>query len=270
MNKLFVIAVALLYSCSTPKIIDFDKDYTQKLAGQVKSITAKNYEYKFVKKDTLLLAKTTVLLFDSNNNMISEKISVDDELNESVFIYENNLLVEKKAVGDQNNFRTTYKYDKANNQIEVKSFNDNQNFSTRTREYDQFNNPTKEQYATFGSNFVKAETAYDYKKRYFITKKTNDTLQLLALTSRKNFNSKGYIVKNQSNNPNYKSRYTTYEIDKKGNLTKKTNYNPDDTVIETVTYKNTYDKKGNINIRERFLNGKIIEKTLFDIVYVEK
>ena len=82
----------------------------------------------------------------------------------------------------------------------------------------------------------------------------------------KHFNKKGFITRQPINNL-YKNEYFALEVDKKGNLTKKTYVKNDDNVIETVTYKNTYDKNGNIIVRDRFLNGKLIEKTTYDIFY---
>jgi hypothetical protein len=268
MKSIYLLLLLLLFSCSTPKIRDFDKDYTQELLGKIKSITIKTYEYKYVDKDTVMWAKTIIQNFDTNNTIINEKFISEFDEYENAFKYQNGLLVEKKAVGDKNNFTTTYKYDENNNQIEEKSFNNNVVFGQKERKFDKYKNPIEEKYTSFGKEVRKTETEYDYKKKSYISKTAIDTFKLIFSTSKKEFNKKGYITKYQPLNFYKTFDFQTYEIDKKGNLTKKTLYKNDNTIIETVTYKNTYDKKGNIIVRERFLNNKLLEKTTYDIVYL--
>ena len=72
MKSIYLFLILFLISCSSTKIKDFDKDYTQDLVGKIESIIIINYEYKFIKKDTVNLVKKTFLNFDSNNNVINE------------------------------------------------------------------------------------------------------------------------------------------------------------------------------------------------------
>ncbi|WNM18404.1 hypothetical protein [Flavobacterium capsici] len=255
--------ILFLVACSPAKIKDFDKDYTQSLVGKLKSMEIKNYEYKYINKDTILLVKTTVLDFDTNNNVIHEKIVTEDKVNENNYIYVNNQLIEKIPLNEKNNSKTTYKYDENNNLIEEKSFDDKQTFLVKTKKFDKYHNPIEEQLTYFGKNKTLTKTEYDYKKRSFISRKSFDTIISTTVETKKLFNKKGYIIKS----PTFDKNYFTFEIDKKGNLTKKTYYKNDNSIIETVTYNNVYDKKGNIIVRNRFLDGKQIDKTTYNITY---
>lgn len=265
MRSLSVIVLFLLCSCSVVKIKDFDKDYTQALVGKVKSIEIKNYEYKFVKKDTVILAKKTLLQFDTNNNLIYENTVTEIDQNEHHYKYEKGLLVEIKTVSNNKTSFTTYKYDENKNRIEEKSFDDKRVFSLKSFRFDEFSNPIEKGVSYFGKEKIITRTTYDYKKGILTSKTVVDTFGV-EIIGIKHFNKKGYITRQPLNNLN-KNEYFALEVDKKGNLTKKTYVKNDDSVIETVTYKNAYDKTGNITVRDRFLNGKLIEKTTYDITY---
>jgi YD repeat-containing protein len=73
------------------------------------------------------------------------------------------------------------------------------------------------------------------------------------------------FVYTDSNNGN--STSSKIEYDKLGNLTKRTNLNNNGSVKELIECKNIYDEKGNIIVREKYLNEKIMEKTIYDITY---
>jgi len=257
-----------MYSCSSSvKIKDFKKDYTQNLKGTIKSMNIKNYEYKFIKKDTVLLVKNTILNFDSNNNIMNENVITENGQEKYTYKYLTGLVVEKKSIEENNTSLTTYKYDEINNQIEENSFDEKRVFSLETRQFDKYHNLIEKKTSFFGKKNIETTIEYDYKNRILISKNAVDTFSNLFITTKKHFNKKGYITKIQPVSDFKKFNYFTFEIDRKGNLTKKTYFKSDDSIIETVTYKNTYDKMGNIIIRERFLNGKIIEKFTFEITY---
>ncbi|UQD57066.1 hypothetical protein [Flavobacterium sp. K5-23] len=267
MKSIYLLLFLFLFSCGPAKIKDFNKDYTQDLVGKIKSINIINYEYKFIKKDTVNLVKNTFLNFDSNNNVINEKITTEDNQKETSFKYQNGLLIEKKPILENNTHLTTYKYDKKNNLIEEKEFDDKKVYFLISQVFDKYNNLMEKKLNSFGKIFGITKTEYNYKKKFFVSKTTTDTLTLERMGTQKYFNKKGYIIKSGSTNNTINNNYYTYEIDVKGNLTKKTYYKSDDSIIETVTFNNTYDKKGNIIIRDRFLDGKLIEKNTYDIIY---
>jgi hypothetical protein len=267
MKSVYILFILFIVSCSPAKIKDFENDYTQDLVGKIKSINITNYEYKFLKKDTVNLVKNTLLNFDFNNNVINEKITTEDNHKEYNLIYQKGLLIEKKLVSENRVFSTIYKYDENSNLIEQKEFDAKGIYFFKSQQFDKFHNviESKSSFANKYKGVTKIE--YDYKKRFLITKTTMDTLNLNTVEMIKHFNKNGYIVKSKSTSSRLNNKNFTYEIDNKGNLTTKTFYRNDDTIIEIITFRNTYDKKGNIIMRERFLNGKLIEKNTYDIIY---
>jgi hypothetical protein len=265
MKPIYLLLFIILFSCSPGKIKDYEKDYTQQLVGKIKSITINKYEYKFLKKDTFFLAKTTIQKFDIYTNLINETIKTEIDQNDYYYKYENDLLIEKKIISENSISFTTYKYDTKHNQIEEKSFDDKRVFSVKTQKFDSYNNPIETKISFFGKEKVSTKIEYNYKKQFLTSKTVVDTFSK-TLDKIKYFNKKGYIVKEPLNNFATQN-YNTYYIDKKGNLTKKTFHKSDKSIIETVTYKNTYDKMGNIITRDRFLNGKLIEKNNYEITY---
>ncbi|NNT73032.1 hypothetical protein HKT18_12470 [Flavobacterium sp. IMCC34852] len=265
MRSIGVIVLIIFCSCNPVKIKDFEKDYTQVLVGKVKTMTIKNYEYKFIKKDTTILAKTTVLQFDSHNNIIYEKIVTEFDQNEHNYKYDNGLLVETETVSNSKTSFTTYKYDENKNRIEEKSFDNKRVFALKSLRFDKFKNPIEKRVSYFGKEKGITKIEYDYKNGVLTSKTIVDTFGI-EMIGIKHFNKKGYIIRQPLSNLN-KNEYFALEIDKKGNLTQKTFYRNDDSVIETATYKNTYDKTGNILVRDRYLNGKLIEKTTYEITY---
>ena len=167
---------------------------------------------------------------------------------------------------ENNTDLTTYKYDKKNNQIEEKITDNKRVYCLSTQAFDKHNNRIEKKSIYFGKLPGITKTEYDYKNGFFVSKSTKDTLSIERTGPKKYFNKKGYLIKSETANKSL-NNYYTYDIDVKGNLTKKTFYKGDSSIIETVTYKNTYDTIGNITIRERFLNGKLIEKTTYEIIY---
>jgi hypothetical protein len=94
-----------------------------------------------------------------------------------------------------------------------------------------------------------------------------DTISQKEVVMKRYFDKNGYILKSQNLNSKSNSKYYTHEIDKRGNLISKIFHDADGTILETVTFKNTYDTSGNIKIRERFLNNKLIDKTIYVNTY---
>lgn len=267
MKSICFLFIIFLISCSPVKIKDFNNDYTQELVGQIKSMDMRQYEYKFIKKDTVNLVQTITLNFDSNNRIKNEKIITENGQKAAIYQYLNGLLIEKQLLSTHDSTLVTYKYDQSKNLIEEKATYNNGMFNLKSQVFDKYHNVVQ-----IRTNFVKkinqlTEIEYNYKNNYFIAKSTIDTIAVGTIETKNHFNKKGYIIKSQRNNQSINSKYYRYDIDKNGNLTTKTYYKANNTVIEIVTFKNTYDKKGNIIIRERFLNGKLISKTTYDITY---
>jgi hypothetical protein len=256
-----------LTSCATIKIKDYSTDYTQEVVGKIKSMNIKKYEYRFIKNDTVNLVKNTIVYFDVNQNLVSEKILTENGTKETNFRYSNGLVVEKEVISANDTAVTTLKYDKQNNIIEEKSTDSKGLFNTTTQTYDKYHNPI-----TINKNFANKikhsiYNEYDYKNKFLISKNSMDTKLQKEVVIKRYFDKNGYILKSHNMNATSSSKYYTHDIDKKGNLISKIFHEADGTIIETVIFKNTYDDVGNIKIRERFLNNKLIDKTIYINTY---
>lgn len=267
MRSISLFLFLFLTSCATIKIKDYSNDYTQEVVGKIKSMDIKKYEYKFIKNDTVNLVKTTIVYFDINQNVISEKILTDNGTKETNFKYNNGLILEKEVISANDTAVTTLKYDKQNNIIEEKSTDRNGLFNTTTQTFDKHHNPItiKKNFANKIKHSIYNE--YDYKNKFLISKNIMDTILQKEVVMKRYFDKNGYILKSENMNAKASSKYYTHEIDKKGNLVSKIFHDADGTIIETVTFKNTYDNVGNIKIRERFLNNKLIDKTVYINTY---
>lgn len=267
MKSIYIVLFLFLVSCSPIKVKDFNYDYTQEIVGKIKSIDIKKYEYKFIKKDTVNLVKNTILNFDVNKKLKNEKFFTETEKKEISYKYVNGLIIQKEVISDNDTTIIDYKYDEANNLIEEKSSDKNGLYNITTQAFDKYHNPIE-----INKNFANKikqtiQIEYNYKKNYFISKSFIDTLSYTKLESKKYFDKKGYIIKIHDIKSKTNANYFTFEIDKKGNLNTKKYYKSDGTIIETVTFKNDYDNRGNIIIRERFLNNKLVDKTIYEITY---
>ena len=56
------------------------------------------------------------------------------------------------------------------------------------------------------------------------------------------------------------------EYDKLGNLLRRINIDKTNKK-DSIIYKNTYDRKGNIIVRDKFFNNKLVEKNISKITY---
>ncbi|MBX9889634.1 MAG: hypothetical protein K2Y30_17090 [Flavobacteriaceae bacterium] len=267
MKSIGFILFLFLASCASIKIKDYSADYTQEVVGKIKSMDIKKYEYKFIKNDTVNLVKTTIVNFEINQKLISEKIFTENGTKESNFKYSKGFVVEKQVISANDTAVITFKYDKQNNIIEEKSNDSNGLFNTTTQTFDKYHNPIeiKKNFADKIRHSIYNE--YDYKNKFLINKYSMDTILQKEVVMKRYFDKNGYILKSQNMNATSTSKYYNHKIDKKGNLISKTFHEADGTIIEVVNFKNTYDNVGNIKIRERFLNNKLIDKTIYVNTY---
>ena len=94
-----------------------------------------------------------------------------------------------------------------------------------------------------------------------------DTIYDVVMKTKMTFNKKGFITRTETLRGNTPNNFDQYQFDTAGNLLQKTTHYSDGTIKETFSYQNTYDKKGNIIVRKKFYNGKLVGKTTFDISY---
>lgn len=267
MKSLSFLLLLILCSCSSIKIKEIKDDYTQPLIGKVKSINATIYEYRIAKNDTTFWTKTDLMEFDTNNNLIKETKINEDEKIEFNYQYTNGLLTEMTSPYDKNNYKTIFIYDNNKNCVEEKAFNENKTFHAVNRIFDEFNNPIEEKRSFFGKMSHSTKTTYDYKQKIILNEKSMDTLLTGTMKTKMNFDKKGYIIRKETLKENSPNNFEEYKIDKAGNLIQKITHYSDGTIKEIFSYQNTYDKKGNIIVRKKFYNGKLVGKTTFDIVY---
>ncbi len=257
----------LLCSCGSVKIKELKDDYTQPLVGKVKSIHATIYEYRIVDQDTSVWSKSHVMEFDKNNLLVKETKTNEHDTTELNYKYTNGLVTEMTSPQDKNNFKTVYTYDNNQNCTEEKAFNDIKTFHTNTKVYDVYNNPIEEKRIYFGKMSYTTKTTYNYKQKTIVTEKLFDTVYRVTLKTKMQFNKNGFITRSEIIKENAPNNFDQYKIDKAGNLIQKTSHYSDGTIKETFSYKNTYDKTGNIITRKKFYNGKLVGKTVFDITY---
>jgi hypothetical protein len=254
-------------SCGSIKIKEIKDDYTQPLHGKVKAIKATIYEYRIAKNDTTVWTKTNKMEFDTENQLIKELKISEIDTTELHYKYTNGLLSEITSPKDKNNYKTIFMYDNNKNRIEDKGVIDQNIIYIKKRTFDSQNNPVEEDRKDFAKINTKTRTSYNYKQKTLIAENSIDTFLIGTVKTKMNFNKKGYITRTEVVIENTPNNYTQYEIDTSGNLIQKTNHYSDGTIKETFSYQNTYDKKENIIARKKFYNGKLVQKTTFDILY---
>jgi hypothetical protein len=257
----------LLVSCTTIKIKDVSPDYTQELVGKIKMMDIKKYEYKFNKKDTVNLVKTIILHFDKDQKLISEKIFTEEGSKESNFKYSNDLIIEKEVISANDTAVITFKYDNQDNIIEEIAADRNGIFNITNQTFDKYHNPIEIKKNFYNKIRHSTSKDYNYKKKFLISKSSIDTIVEKEVITKSYFDKNGFILKTEILNSKSNSKYYTHIIDNKGNLLSKTFHDGNGTIIETVTFKNTYDSTGNIKTRERLLNNKLIDKTIYVNTY---
>lgn len=267
MKTFSLLLLLALISCGPVKIKDFNDDYTQELVGSVQSITIQKHEYKFLKKDTINLVTTSFLNYDKGNKLVSEKHQTVNGSRETFFKYQEDLLIQKQIISKNDTSSIVYKYDKERNVTEEIATNKNGIYNVKTVVFDKYHNPI-ELHNQFKDKIKQSVFIdYDYKRKSFLSKSVLDTIATLEIVTKNDFNKRGFITKRQRIASASNAKFYSYEFDKKGNLTSKIYHKGDGTIIEIITFKNTYDKVGNIISRERYLDNKLIDKTTYHITY---
>ena len=108
---------------------------------------------------------------------------------------------------------------------------------------------------------------YNYKKNEVVVQSFNEFNKPKNHYIKVYFDKNGFTTKTLSFRDNSIINSSKIVYDKNGNLTKRINFNKNKEIKNSTEYKNKYDKKGNIILREMFLNGNLYEKTTYDIIY---
>ena len=273
MKKIFYVSFLLFFiSCGSLKFQENEMDYIQELIGKIKQIEVVRYHYPLKKNDTIVQIDTSILYF-GNKNKLLKQIDLNKDYNyETVYNYKNGLLESTLSTTGKSTTMITYKYDKNKNVLEYgQIFNDTLYFLKKSI-YDKNNNPLEIIYhrpSNETSNSID-KFNYNYKEKSVIVKSIEQNNIISNNYSKMYYNKKGFMTKSEfiytgSNNKN--SFFSELEYDKRGNLLQRIGYDSYGKIKSIREYKNTYDKKGNIVIREQYYNKKLVEKTTFKITY---
>lgn len=267
MKIIYFLIVLFFFSCNSIKLKGIEMDSTQDLLGKVKKMNINILRYSEYEN---LNKENQVIYYDKKNKIIKETINHPNFKEETVFNYENKLLKSSLTKIGERLMKSEYKYDSNKNIIELNQFENDTLYFSKITKFDKNNNPLKSIYLhpNHKINNKKIEIfTYNYKKNEVVIQRFNEFNKPNNHYLKFYFDKNGFTLKTASfrNNSIIYSSKTAY--DKDGNLTKRINFNKDKEVKESMEYMNKYDEKGNIILREVFLNGKLYEKTTYDITY---
>jgi len=268
MKKFCLVSFLLLIACKPIKFRQLESDQTQEMKGKVREIAITEYNYKAYKKDTVPTTSKIFIFYNKNKKITRITQVYPDYSSEKFLYYENNLLVTEEWKLKGRTIRRKNKYDNRNNNIETYSYKNDTLESITTLSYDRRNNLVSETTIS-KKNKRKNEIdkfIIDYEKRIITHSPTNDE----NIFTKIHYNKKGYIIKTETIYPEANSilsSISSSEYDSSGNIIRKTISDKDNVVKSIWEYKNKYDKKGNIIVREKFLNGKLFIKSDYKITY---
>ena len=270
MKKIYFLPILLIFfSCNSIKIKEIGMDSTQDLIGKIKQIEMCTFRYPISKKDTIIHKGNSIVYFDLKNRIVKQIDYHLKFIDETDFNYKNNLLENTVTKSGKRTGKTEYKYDNKNNIIEYNQLENDTLYFRKTSFYDNKNNPLEETYffPNYKNNNSVEKLTYDYKNRIVNIQSFDENNKPNNHYSKSYFNKKGYTIKTEfiytDSNKGY-SENSILEYDKLGNLTRIRGFDNDE---ESIEYKNTYDEKGNIIIREKYWKEKLIEKTTYKITY---
>lgn len=273
MKKIFFIPIIFAFiSCNSIKVKEMGLDSTQDLVGKIKQIEITKFYYPINENDTIVSKVFINIFYDEKNRKIKQIDDYQKFVTITDYNYKNDLLQNYIIRNDKSITKVEYKYDKKNNIIEYNQYSNDTLYLRKTSIYDYRNNPLETKYY-FPNNKKRNSVVkfnYNYKKRNVIIQNYDENDKPKNSFMKTYFNKKGNIIKTEFISSSSKNGYSSssiIEYDKLGNLTKRTNYNKNGEIIESTESKNTYDYKGNIIIREKYLKGKLIEKKTYKITY---
>lgn len=169
-------------------------------------------------------------------------------------------------------WKTEYIYDDKKNVIEYNQLENDTLTFRKSSVFDNKNNPLEQRYfyPNCNSNNSLQKYTYDYKNKFVIIQSFDENNKQRNYYLKNYFNKKGFIIKTDFIYTDFNKDYSStsiIEYDKLGNLTRKTVFDKDGKSKESSEYKNTYDEKGNIILRESFSKEKLIVKKIYKIIY---
>lgn len=249
-----------------------EMDSTQELIGKVKQIEMNTFRYPINENDTIVHKENSVIFFDEKNRIIKQIDYYLKFIDETDFNYKNDLLENTISKSGKRIRKTEYKYDDKNNIIEYNQLENDTLYFRKNSIYDKKNNPIEQTYfhPKYKRNNSIEKFTYDYKNRIVNIQSFDENSKPKNHYLKTYFNKKGYIIKTEFIYTNSNKDYSTksiIEYDRLGNLTKRTSFDKDGKPKESIKSRNIYDEKGNIIVREKYLEEKLIEKTTYKITY---
>ena len=273
MKKIYFISIIFAFiSCNSIKVKETELDTTQDLLGKIKQIEMTTFHYPINNKDTIVRKENSIFLFGMKNILIKQIDYNSKFFDETNFNYKNNLLENTISKIGKRITKTLYKYDHKNNVIEYGQLTNDTLYFKKSSIYDSKNNPIEQTYfhPNYRSNNSVEKFNYDYKNRTVNIQGFDENNKPNNQYLKNYFDKNGFIIKIEfiytDSNKGYSST-SKIEYDNLGNLTKRTNFDKDGKLKETIIYKNTYDDKGNIIVREKYLKENLFEKTTYKITY---
>lgn len=260
----------LLFSCTTAKFHTMDDadDMTTRLKGKVKRMETTTFAV--VNNDAIDEKIIRNYYFDKKN-LLKEQYSSGKVSNETVYKYNSKGLIESsitKWISNSTVGKSQFEYDKKKC-IGIKYFGNDTLRAIITSKYDHKNNIIdKERKDLMGINSWRSTYSYDYKKRICLLKSfdanNNEKNSILEF----HYDKRGNIIKiNLINSTTKKNSYTSIDYDKFGNKISYLSLDEKKNIKINHIIKNEYDRKGNLIKIETFDNGKLLETSIFDIIY---
>ena len=107
---------------------------------------------------------------------------------------------------------------------------------------------------------------YDKKGNFYVAQSYDENNIISDTYLKIYYDKKGNIIKFENIPKGYEVS-STFEYDKSGNLLRKQILDHYGKRNQNIIYKNKYDKIGNIILREKFLEDKLIARTNYEITY---
>ncbi|MCX8533886.1 hypothetical protein [Chryseobacterium luquanense] len=267
-KKYLLLLMPFFIACNSIKVKEIPIwDVTQRFGGKIEKIEMINYriETSNLKSDTL--KESGVMIFDKNNKVVIQNERIGKYSSEKNFQKDNKLFQSKTTIRGDNVNKEVFTYDKKGNVLQFNSYDNNILSTSTSYKYDSKGNLIERiiHHPNWKSNKKLVENrSYNYKSGYYISTENNEPDYYKIY-----FDKKGFIIKYDRVDKNdvLINSFMKYEYDSKGNLTKMCMIDNNGKEFHITTYKTTFDNKGNIIERERYLDNNLIEKTINKITY---
>lgn len=245
--------VSICTSCAYPILKDntLEEDADLTIHGNVKKITS--YETHEKKKDD---STKIIIYFDSKGKPLRQLDFYKKFTETTVMTYDENgrLISEKSDMRD--NFQSKYEYDEKGNLAIYKQMYDGKITLEKKIFYDKRHNIIMHVFLKKDKPADTTWYSYDYRKRVMTTKFHPGKI------STTNFDRKGNIIRTDN-------QYGTilYEYDKMGRMSKKTAFNAQGKLKFTNIIQNKYDHRNNLISTVVIVDGEPFKKTNIYIDY---